>query len=468
VIQLRREQPSLWHKGLVKDIEDLWEPWMKEADRLLEDAALLESVYEAQGKRHAQSRTRGRLQTPAEVALRLLILKHVRNWGYDTLEREVRANLVYRAFTRIGDGKVPDAKTLARIGQAMGPEVIRELHKRIVELAREHGVVKGGKMRVDTTVVETNIHYPTDSSLLGDGARVLTRTMKKIESKAGGLKQKIRDRLRTVQKRVLAIALAARQTGPQREERQRQQYAELLGVTRKILSRAKGVLEEVEQLPRARRRSVQPFTEQLQTMAKRLRQVVQQTKARVFDGLTHFPGKVVSVFEPHTEIIRKGKASKPTEFGKLVALQEAENQVITDYQVFAERPSDRHLLVPAVREHERRFGRVPRVVAADAGFYSQQNENTIQVMGVRWVAVPNRSTRSEQRRKLQRQRWFRAGQRWRTGSEGRISVLKRRHGLNRCRYRGLSGMERWVGLGVIADNLIQIGGRLALAQAYPC
>jgi hypothetical protein len=146
VIQLRREQPSLWHKGLAKDIEDLWEPWMKEADRLLEDAALLESVYEAQGKRHAQSRTRGRLQTPAEVALRLLILKHVRNWGYDTLEREVRANLVYRPFTR-------------------------------------------------------------------------------IESKAGGLKQKIRDRLRTVQKRVLAIALAARQTGPQREERQREQYA---------------------------------------------------------------------------------------------------------------------------------------------------------------------------------------------------------------------------------------------------
>ena len=468
MIQLRREQPSLWHKGLAKDIEDLWEPWMKEADRLLEDAALIESVYEAQGKRHAQSRTRGRLQTPAEVALRLLILKHVRNWGYDTLEREVRANLVYRAFTRIGDEKVPDAKTLARIGQAVGPEVVRELHERIVELARERGVVQGRKMRVDTTVVETNIHYPTDSSLLGDGARVLTRTMKKIEKKAGGLKQKIRDRMRTVKKRVLAIALAARQTGPQREERQREQYEELLRVTRNILNRAKDVLEEVEQLPRVRRRSVQPLTQRLQTMAGRVQQVVRQTKARIFDGLTHFPGKIVSLFEPHTEIIRKGKASKPTEFGKLVQLQEAENQVVTHYQVFAERPSDRHLLVPAVREHERRFGRVPRVVAADAGFYSQQNENTIQEMGVRWVAVPNRSTRSEERRTLQRQRWFRAGQRWRTGSEGRISVLKRRHGLNRCRYRGLSGMERWVGLGVVADNLIQIGARLALAQAHAC
>jgi Transposase domain (DUF772) len=130
VIQLRHRQPSLWHSGLAKDIEDLWEPWMKEVDQLLEDAALVESVYDAQGKRHRKSRTHGRTQTPAEVALRLLILKHVRNWSYDTLEREVRANLVYRAFTRIGDEKVPDAKTLARLGQVIGPEVIGELHAR--------------------------------------------------------------------------------------------------------------------------------------------------------------------------------------------------------------------------------------------------------------------------------------------------------------------------------------------------
>ena len=166
MIQLRHRQPSLWHSGLAKDIEDLWEPWMKEVDQLLEDAALVESVYDAQGKRHGKSRTHGRAQTPAEVALRLLILKHVRNWSYDTLEREVRANLVYRAFTRIGDEKVPDAKTLARLGQVIGPEVIGELHERLTELARERGVVQGRKMRVDTTVVETNIHYPTDSGLL--------------------------------------------------------------------------------------------------------------------------------------------------------------------------------------------------------------------------------------------------------------------------------------------------------------
>lgn len=465
MIQLRHEQPTLWHKGLVKDIEDLWEPWMKEADRLLEDAALLESVYEAQGKRHRHSRTLGRLQTPAEVALRLLLLKHVRNWGYDTLEREVRANLVYRAFTRIGDGKVPDAKTLARIGQVISPEVIRDLHERLVALAREHGVVQGRKLRVDSTVVETNIHYPTDSSLLGDGARVLTRAMKRIEKKAGGLKQKIRDRMRTVKKRVVAIALATRQTGPQREERQREHYAELLTVTRKILNQAKGVVEEVEQISPSRRRGLQPLTEKLGTMVDRVRRVVKQTRARIFQGTTNSPEKIVSLFEPHTEIIRKGKASKPTEFGKLIQVQEAENQIITHYQVFAERPSDRELLVPAVEEHQRRFGRLPRLVAADAAFFSRANEKKVKEMGVSWIAVPHRGTHSEERRTLQKRRWFRAAQKWRTGSEGRISVLKRRHGLNRCRYRGLQGMERWVGLGVIADNLIHIGRCLALQRA---
>jgi IS5 family transposase len=461
VIKLRHQQPSLWHKGLLKDIEDLWEPWMREVDQLLEDATLVEEVYQAQGKRHPKSQTRGRTQTPAEVALRLLILKHVRNWSYDTLEREVRANLVYRAFTRIGDEKVPDAKTLARLGQAIGPEVIGKLHERLMELARERGVVQGRKMRVDTTVVETNIHYPTDSSLLGDGARVLTRTMKKVEKATGGLKKRIRDRMRSVNKKVMAIALAGRLKGPEGEERRVERYRELLSLTRKILHQAEGVLEETQKLSRPRQARLKPLREILETMTGRVRQVIRQTKARVFQGITQYPNKILSVFEPHTEIIRKGKTSKPNEFGNVVKVQEAENQIITHYEVFAERPDDSELLVSAVEQHQHQFGRPPRMVAADTGFYSQKNERTIQAMGVRRVAVPSRSTKSSERRRLQRTRWFRLGQRWRTGCEGRISVLKRRHGLSRCRYRGFEGMRRWVGLGVIADNIIQIGRCLA-------
>src|SRR5881394_1335584 len=140
MIRLRHQQPSLWHRGLEKDIEGLWEPWMRLVDDLLQDEQLLDTVYETQGERYPQSRSRGRMQTPAEVVLRLLLLKHIRNWSYEMLEREVRANLVYRAFTRIGDEKVPDAKTLARLGQVIGPEVIGELHERLMELARERGV----------------------------------------------------------------------------------------------------------------------------------------------------------------------------------------------------------------------------------------------------------------------------------------------------------------------------------------
>jgi IS5 family transposase len=462
VIKLRHQQPSLWTGILKEDLNQLWEPWMRAVDVVLEDESLLDPVYEAQGRRHPQSRSRGREQTPAEVVLRLLLLKHVRNWSYEVLEREVRANLVYRSFCRIGMEKVPDAKTLGRIGLALGPEVIAELHQRLVQLAQEKGVVRGRKMRTDTTVVETNIHYPTDSSLLQDGTRVLTRGLKKIESRLGGLKKKVRNRMRSVSKRVIAIAHALRHKGSEGEEKRKREYRELLRLTRQILNDTKRVLAEVEELSPRRRAQVKDVQEQLQIMAERLRQVVKQTQARIFGGITQLREKLFSLFEAYTEIIRKGKAGKPNEFGKLVQIQEAENQIVTHYDVFAERPSDRHLLTGAVQVQQKKLGRVPKLVAADAGYYSQVQEESVQAMGVKYVSVPNRSTRSEERRKLQKRRWFKNGQRWRTGSEGRISTLKRRHGLNRCRYRGWDGFQRWVGLGVMADNLIQIGRYLAL------
>src|SRR3954452_9439782 len=168
----KRVQRTLWEGVVDEDVRALWEPWMVEADKLLEDDELIDLVWAAQGERHEQSATRGRPQTPAEIALRLLLLKHVRNWGFETLEREVRMNLAYREFTRIGLGKVPDATALARIAQALGGEVIAQLQERLVRMAQQKGALQGRRMRVDTTGVETNIHYPTDSSFLGDGARV--------------------------------------------------------------------------------------------------------------------------------------------------------------------------------------------------------------------------------------------------------------------------------------------------------
>src|SRR6202050_606400 len=458
----RKQGQRVLEEGIEdEDVRSRWERWMIQADRLLEDDELIDRVYEAQGERHEHSATKGRSQTPDEMVLRPLLLRHLRNWSFDTLEREVRTNLAYRDFARIGMGRVPDAKTLARIAQALGGEVISELHRRLVEIAQEEGVIRGRKLRVDTTVVETNIHYPTDSSLLGDGARVLTRTMKKIEKQAGKLKRKVRNRTRSVSKRVIAIATASRHKGPEGEAKRKKQYKELLRFSRQVLNDAKRVIAEVEEMPARKKQGLKGLCQHLSEMVGRVRQVVKQAKVRVFGGLTQMPGKIVSLFEPHSEIIRKGKASKPTEFGKLVQVQEAENQIITHYDVFDQRPSDRDLLSGAVENHERVLGRVPHLATADAGYYSRAQEQAVEDKGVKWVAVPNRNTKSADRKKKEHSRWFRNAQRWRTGCEGRISVLKRRHGLSRCRYRGFEGMKRWVGLGVMADTLIGMGNVLA-------
>lgn len=443
---------------------------MRQADQVLDDDELLEAVYQAQGKRRPKSRCRGRKQTPAEVVLRLAVLKHVRNWTFEETEREVRANVVYRQFTRIGAEKVPDAKTLGRLVQALGPAVIQQVHQRLVAVAQEKKVVRGRKLRLDTTVVERNIHYPTDSSLLSDGARVLTRTMKKIAELTGRAGTKLRNRMRTIRHRAMEIARTSRSKGPQVQKKLKQGYRKLLTVTRKVVNHAKRFRNEVAiGVKRAKdhnQKSVlEALRKDLETMLPRVQQVIRQAKARVLGGDVHVAGKLVSVFEPSTEVIRKGKASKPTEFGKMVKIQEAENQIITHYEVYEKRPKDADLLVPAVRKHEEQFGRVPQLVAGDAAFYSADNEAKLQEIGVRQISVPNHRTKSPDRRRHQKKRSFRRGQKWRTGAEGRISVLKRRHGLNRCRYRGDAGMQRWVGLGVIADNLINIGRFLALMNS---
>jgi IS5 family transposase len=466
MIDPRRAQLTFGDRLIAEEVDGLDEQWMVHADQVLADEKIVMAAYEALAKRHRLSRTRGRRGYSAEVVVRLLILKHARNWSYAVLEREVRANLIYRKFTRIGFAKMADAKTMGKWGLAVGPDVIKQIHERTVSIAKENDVAQGSKMRVDTTVVETNIHYPTDSSLLGDGVRVLTRVMKKVTKIAGEVGAKLRDRTRSVKYRVMEIGRAARAKGGQGKEKLKKAYANLLNSTSRVVGQAKRFAREiVDGTKRATSTSGQVVLEglkaQLEEMIPRVRQVITQTKARIFHGETRTEGKIFSLFEPSTEIIRKGKAGKPNEFGKLIKLQEAENQIVIDYEVYDQRPSDSDLLLPAIEMHEAVLGRTPRLVAADAGFYSAKNEAAAKAKGVKRVCVPNRSSKSAERRREQKKRWFRNGQKWRTGCEGRISVVKRRHGLSRCRYRGESGMKRWVGLGVIADNLISMGNAMA-------
>lgn len=466
MIEARRAQLSFGDGLIAEEVTDLWDDWMRPADQILDDDQLLSTVYEALAKRRPKSRTRGRRGTPAEVVLRLLLLKHIRNWSYEVVEREVRANLVYRSFTRVGGGKVPDDTVMNKWALALGPEVIENLHKRVVTIAQQEKVVEGRKMRVDTTVVETNIHYPTDSSLLGDGVRVLTRAMKRIVAIAGEAGAKLRDRSRSVKYRILEIGRAARSKGGAGKEKLQQGYGRLLESVSRVVGQAKRFAREIAAGVKKssdvfQQAALEGLRKELDTMAPRVKQVMQQARLRIFGGDVHVHEKLVSIFEPSTEVIRKGKASKPTEFGKMVKIQEAENQIITGYSVYAKRPVDSALLIPGIESHEEQLGCVPRLVAGDAAFYSASNEKVAHEKGVKRVCVPNRSTKSAERKREQKKRWFREGQKWRTGCEGRISVLKRRHGLRRCLYKGDPGMRRWVGLGVIADNLLHLGAVLA-------
>jgi IS5 family transposase len=290
--------------------------------------------------------------------------------------------------------------------------------------------------------------------------------MQRIAKIAGRAGTKLRDRSRAVGYQVRQIARASRSRVAQGQERLKASYRKLLYHTARVVGQAKRFAEEIA----TGRKHARGLLQQLRLEANRaylermiplVRQVMHQARERVFKGNTHVPGKLVSLFEPHTEVIRKGKASKPTEFGKMVKVQEAEAQIVTHYEVYGQRPSDSDLLLPALNVHRKLLGRTPYLVTADAAFFSQRNENAAHARGVKRVAIPNRSTKSAQRKRLEKKRWFRNAQKWRTGCEGRISLLKRRHGLNRCRYKGLPGIERWVGLGVIADNLINIGHALA-------
>ena len=197
MVQRRQRERSLF-EVLLPDGHKLWPDWLRKIDTLLEDEAVIDIVAQALEARWPQSRRRGRPGTPADVVIRMLILKHLFDWSYDDLEREVRANLVYRAFTRIDAGDVPDAKTILKIAGALGPEVIEQLHRQVVVVAKRAGVTHGRRFRIDTTVVETNVHYPTDSSLLQDGIRVLTRTMHRASAALGDGRRRVRDRRRRV------------------------------------------------------------------------------------------------------------------------------------------------------------------------------------------------------------------------------------------------------------------------------
>ncbi len=253
------------------------------------------------------------------------------------------------------------------------------------------------------------------------------------------------------------IMETARQRGAQVEARMRAAYQRLLTITTTVVKQAEhvGTLLTEQAAPRARK-----LATTLHRFVPLVQQVVTQTSRRIRLGETvPAPEKVVSLFAPHTAIIRKGKPGRPTEFGRVLWLDEVEGGIISRYAVLEGNPAEDTQLPPSLDHHLRVFQRPPRLLAGDRGIHSTANERYATTYGIAQVVLPKPGAKSAKRMAHGQQRWFRLGHNWRSGIEGRISGLKRRHKLDRCRYHGPEGMERWVGWGVITHN------RRVIAQA---
>ena len=348
----RRKQDRSLFEMLLPDSDKLWPDWLKRIDTLLEDEAVIDTVASALEQRWPQSRTRGREGTPAEVVLRMLILKHLHDWSFDELEQEVRANLVYRAFTRIGVDAVPDAKTILKIAKALGPEVITDLHQRVVDVAKRAGVTHGRRFRIDTTVVETNVHYPTDSTLLQDGVRVPTRAMAARECGQAPRSTRVRNRLAPS----VAVGSGHQSASADAEDPRRhdRSYRRLMATTRAVLRDAATMIRRIGQQLRtatgAIRADLATTRSSKSSRCARSSAASSRKRGRACSAATRTcPTKCSASSSRTPKRFGKGKIAKPTEFGKLVTIQEAEHQIVTAFEVHAERPADVHALDTGAR-----------------------------------------------------------------------------------------------------------------------
>lgn len=445
--------PLAKQASLLKD--DLLDP----VDQLLDDPQLVELVRNCLAARYPASTRTGRTGMAADRLLRCCVLKHLKGWSFRELERELRSNLIYRRFTRFDAEATPDFTSFSRLFALLGPAVTEKIHQRVVGLAREQGVAQGRKLRIDTTVVETNVHYPTDSTLLGDGIRVLSRSLQRMAAQCKSGTLEVVHHGRAVKHRLLEISRAAKSLTEASRQRLRHSYQQLLALTRSALRQADKVLQRWK----TGRLQVVGSLLQVEMQAAQLRhfmplvqKVITQTQERVWGENRHVVGKVLSLFEPHTQVIRKGKAHKPNEFGRLVRIDEVEHGIVSGYQILEGNASDKNSWLPALEQHQACFGHAPQMATADRGFFSAQNEREAEALGVKKVALPMCGRLSRTRAERQKQRWFKRALRWRAGCEATVSTLKHPFSMLRATYKRERGFERYVGWSVITKNLFSI------------
>ena len=432
-----------------------FDPDLEAIDRILdENPIFLQEFTALMEKRAENSKTLGRGSEPAEALLRMILIRRAYNLPLRETVKQVNDSFMLRKFTRIYYESVPNYSTLCRYDNLVDEAFLERLNDAVVGVARKKKVTKGRKMRSDTTVVEADIHYPMDSRQLYDGVKVLSRAAKRCRELGVSSGETTRDFTRSAKKQLMTVIKYAKARSDENKEQFKKTYKKLTQITKRCLCNAK---KQINALADRTEIKALKIIADIERFAPIIEKVVEQTERRLFKGETVLnDDKVFSIFQPDAYCVRKGKSGKPNEFGKKVRFDQSDGKIITGWKVYDKNVSDSKTFIPAVKQHRKQFGKAPYLAAGDRGCYSGENERLAEELGVKRISLPKRGRKSRQRTKYEKQRWFKAGQRFRAGSEGTISVLKRRHGLNRCLNRGDNAFDRWIGWAVISANLITI------------
>ncbi len=462
---------SLWDEVLPGRLRELPED-LAQIDALVRDEALLAPI-EAHWGREAQARGRsakghGRPTIAIQTYVRLMVVKHRYGWGYETLMREVSDSFHLRRFCRIPlDVEVPDESTVRKLTRRLGAEVVAELSRLVIAKATRETRFRARAVRIDSTVVEADVRYPTDAGLAGDGVRSLAREGKRLRAQLGATTT-VRDRSRAVGKRLRAISRTLRRrTGEAKAEvlALTGQAGRLLAAsvkeTRAVVAEARGKAQALARSRQAelRRKATRILAaaERLEALTARSEKVVEQIRKRLSGQPIR--DRLVSLFDPDARPIRKGKLGKPTEFGYVEQLAEVTPNTKRGTRGFIVppasvpgNPGENELLPKTVAELER-LGLLPREVALDGGFQTKASEEALAPLAPERTFIAGRASPGSRRtqRRLAR---------YRVGAEGRISHLKRRHGLRRSRLKGGEGERTWTGWAVFAYN-VETYGRYA-------
>ena len=399
--------------------------------------------------------------TPAQT-LRSLVLMRIKNWDYRALRERINDGYTLRSFTDFDSQRVPQHDAFNRAFNRLAPATLQAINRAVVEAAVQLGLEDGKRLRVDTTVVETDIHYPTDATLLWDTVRTVTRLVDKLHEQLPRGVQGFTNRTRSARRRMQELE---RMSATQRHTQQEPQYRELLRITGQVLESARQVVKKAAQVKGVDvlgRVMIDQLRQQIATYCDLGDKVVDQTRRRVLDGeQVPTDAKVYSIFEDHTHLIKRGKERKPVEFGHKVFLAESSQGLITDYQILDGNPADTTHVKPSLDRHQQVFHCAPDLYAGDRGFYSADNVDHCQQAGVSQVCIPQRGgQKTAEQETWEHSRAFKNGQRFRVGIEGRISVLFRGRGMKRCRAKGRERFEVLVGAAVLANNLLRIAALL--------